>query len=376
MRGSATFAILLAACGGARPPKSVLDADAARHSPAVRAAHEDAPDAVAEAERVLAKAHAADRDGRREEAARLGAEAAARFDFAILEARAAVAERRIAQAERRITDAEQERERHETGRAAEERRIEVLRHEAETRRVLEEERARAASEEGARSKRLPAAEQRLREEAMRVAAGEARVRARMICLAGRTLAEDAAAFDAAIAPKREAAERAGRGNDARADLDAGLAYRDACVRALETVRAATRSTAADRTEVEGAVFEAAVAAGGLDPRRDERGVVLTLHGAFARGSTIAAPGRAAIEKIAGLVKTRSIRLVVEGHGGSDAASTARANAIADAIGAAGVDRARIAAAGFGGTRPLLPAPRGRADQRDERVEIVVVAGGE
>jgi len=369
-------AVLLAACGGTPPPKSVRDADEISRSPAVRAAHEDAPEAVAEAQRALKHAHDADRDGRREEAARLGAEAAARFDLAILRARAAAAERRIATAERRIADSGQERERHETGRAAEERRIEVLRHEAESRHVLEEERARAQTEEGGRAKRLPAAEQRLREEAMRIAAGEARVRARMICLAGRALAEDAAAFDASIADKQSAAERAGRADDARADLDAGLAYRDACVRALEAVRATARATAEERSEVEGAVFDAASAAGGLDPRRDERGVILTLRGLFGRGTALAPAGRAAAEKVAALVKERPARVVVEAHGGPDAATRARAEAFAAALTAAGVDRARIGSAGFGTSRPILPAERGRSDPRDERVEVVIVAAGE
>lgn len=364
----ACLALFLAACGRTPPPKSVRDADAISRSPAARAAREDAAAAMGEAERTLAKAHAADRGGRREDAARLGAEAAARFDHAIGIGRAAAAERRIAAAERKIADARQERERHETGRTTEERRIEVLRHEAEARRVLEAERARAATEEGARAKRLPAAEQRLREEAMRLAAGEARVRAKMICLAGRTLAEDAAAFDASVAEVRGAAERAGRGGDAQAELATSLAYRDACVRALETVRAATRASADERSEVEDAVFAAAQAAGGLDPRRDERGVVLTLRRVFG-GRGLAPSGRAAAEKVATVLRERPVRVVVEAHGGADAATAARAETVAEALAAAGLERARIVTAGFGRTRPLL------GDARDERVEVVVVAAG-
>ena len=42
----------------------------------------------------------------------------------------------------------------------------------------------------------------------------------------------------------------------------------------------------------------------------------------------------------------------------------------------GIDRARIAAAGFGASRPLLPTGRrGRPDPRDARIELVVVAAG-
>jgi len=367
---------LVLGCGGARPPRSVLDADRISRSPAVRAARVDAPDAVDEAQRLLARARAAHEDGREELATLLGGEASARFDLAIVLARTAVAERRIAEAEREAGAARQERERHETGRAAEERRIAVLQSEAEARRVLEAERARAAQEENGRAKRLPASEQRLREEAMRAASAEARVRARMICLAGRALAADAAAFDASVAAARDGADRAARGNDPSAELAASLTYRDACVRALDGARAAVRSVEGAREAEEDALFAHAAQEGGLDPRRDERGVVLTLRRLFGAGSALAAGGRDTVTKVAGILRGREVRVVVEAHGAPEPVTAARAEAVATALAGAGVERVRIVAAGFGVTRPLLPTgARGRPDPRDERVEIVLVVGG-
>jgi len=146
---------------------------------------------------------------------------------------------------------------------------------------------------------------------------------------------------------------------------------------------ASRLAAAREKEAALARQEAELSAGAkLPPAKvDARGEVYTLGGdAFASGQASLTPGAlASVRALADyLGQGSNLRVRIEGHtdgqGEADAnqaLSQRRANAVRDALAAAGVPRARIVAVGRGEEDPLADdaTPAGRA--RNRRVEIIV-----
>jgi outer membrane protein OmpA-like peptidoglycan-associated protein len=118
-----------------------------------------------------------------------------------------------------------------------------------------------------------------------------------------------------------------------------------------------------------------------EARAADRGLVLTLGdvGFDAGKASLQSTATTAIDRLAqllGVYPERSVR--IEGHTdslGDDAAnqqlSERRANAVRDALLARGIDAARVAAVGYGETRPIADnaTPGGR--QKNRRIEIVL-----
>lgn len=166
---------------------------------------------------------------------------------------------------------------------------------------------------------------------------------------------------------RTAAERTARIATVRADSIAALAQRQALEEAnlYEAFQDLYRGGPNDATVHD-----------------TERGLVIVLgQGQFASGRAPLLPaGRTACERIAAVLKrVPEHRLLVVGH--SDAVGSAtnnqrlseqRAQAVAAALVAAGIDPGRIESAGYGASQPVAENTTAAGRERNRRVEIVVL----
>ena len=142
-------------------------------------------------------------------------------------------------------------------------------------------------------------------------------------------------------------------------------------------------TAAREREAALARQEAELVAGGKLPAssRDERGEVFVLAGdAFGSGqSTLTAGAATTVRTLAAYLQAGpSASVLVEGHTDSQGAAEAnlklsqrRADAVRDALVAAGIPRARTQAVGRGATRPVADNGNAAGRARNRRVEIVI-----
>lgn len=375
----AAVALLLGACGGSRRSEPLTAASQLARTPAAALARTSAPDEHRQAREALTAALRASDDGRDAEADRLALEAGVLFEIAIATSQAKIGRGRIATAERAAQDAERERDQSNAARRAEEARIGVLLKQQEIDRVLEEERARAIEDERGRPATSGEAA-RLRSERERTAAEEMRSRARVVLVAAEALLGPAAETDTTVAAARRAiaeAESAASG-DAAAALSSAIAARGKADDALGAARgaAADRASQARLRAEDAALLEEAGAAGGLSPREDVRGVVLTVRGVFAaRGVAVA--DRAPLEPIARLARAHAAYpVVVESHAAAgrnvQGLSAERARAVVEALVALGVDAARLRAVGVGASRPLAAEELTGARERNDRIEVVFV----
>lgn len=129
--------------------------------------------------------------------------------------------------------------------------------------------------------------------------------------------------------------------------------------------------------------EAELVAGGKLPaaKRDARGEVFTLAGdAFGSGqATLTAGAASSVRTLAAYLQAGpSVAVLVEGHtdgqGAADAnlkLSQRRADAVRDALVAAGVPRAKVQAAGRGATKPVADNGSASGRAKNRRVEIVI-----
>ncbi|MFD0739038.1 OmpA family protein [Lysobacter koreensis] len=129
--------------------------------------------------------------------------------------------------------------------------------------------------------------------------------------------------------------------------------------------------------------EAELVAGGKLPaaKRDARGEVFTLAGdAFASGQATLTNGAASsVRTLAAYLQAGpSAAVLVEGHTDSQGAADAnlklsqrRADAVRDALVAAGVPRAKVQAAGRGATKPVSDNGTAAGRAKNRRVEIVI-----
>jgi chemotaxis protein MotB len=151
---------------------------------------------------------------------------------------------------------------------------------------------------------------------------------------------------------------------------------DAAAEEIERVR---RRLAADLSD--------AVDAGRLEIARDARGIILSLpvEATFSTGSAdVHAEAQELIGRIASTVRPLGNAIRIEGHtddvpirtaryGSNWELSTARASAVvAFLIGTAGLEPARLSAAGYGEFHPRAPNDSGANRARNRRVDIVVL----
>jgi hypothetical protein len=221
--------------------------------------------------------------------------------------------------------------------------------------------------------------ERARQEATRTVA----LQARLTCAAAALLARSAtispeAAADLGEAQQQLAAFASLAAQAAAAPIDGAMRVRARCLAALTAVRRALPAPAATTGEAADALLEALSEAGHGAPRRDERGVVLTLRGLFV-GDALSAAGKKTLAEIASVAQrfARFPVMVLVHHEVEPAErdrtrSEARGAAVVAALEQVLGPGAIGAAHQLGAAEPLVD-PRSSYRQRNERVEIVLVA---
>jgi len=350
----------LVACGGAQIRIAALDeVERVRTNAAAAEEARLAPEAFAhaEAERDIAqRAHRSGDDG----AAALHAERAiAAYQHALVVARLARAATELADAQKSLDDATAQRQAIEVSRA----KLDAEAAELETRAQVARERLLPA---------LSATASGDREAARLVAARSMAFEARLMCGAAHLVAPDAAG----LAEAEDAAAKL----EARLEKNVHPAPIDDAARArarcLDVLTRSRRSQSGDEGSADVLLAELS-AAGGWDPSRDERGVVLTLRGAF-RGVdlTDAAASRVKdLGHVATVHKGFAVQVVVHDAAPPpprDESDARRGAAIVSALVAGGADAARVHAELAGSRLPVVDPNDAKMRARNERVEVVFV----
>ncbi len=336
--------VLAAGCGGAaQRPVGHTAVEREMASPAAQEVARDAPEAYAEVVRTAAAVEA----GRA-----APEEATLTFAWALTQARTAQARARATEAERRRAEAETDTTRMEQ---------EAQRLDAEVTRLTE---ARRVAERARTAAAAPASVPRV--ERMAVAA-DLFQQAGLMVAAAQLLGAAPEARRTAEA-RVSAAAAALRGTDANAAFNsAGAAY-TAAEALLRTARAGATATAHPTDPT--ALQQELSGAGGMEPHRDERGVIAVFRGLFT-GAQMAVTARSRVETLARVIQGHpdaQVQLVVFAGGPARPAAETRARAQAAALSAAlehaGVPHDRLHAEG------LYRAPGGA--HTDDRVEVVLV----
>jgi outer membrane protein OmpA-like peptidoglycan-associated protein len=373
---TAGIALFLAAFGGCasspiRVP-SLEEVERVRGTDAAQEGARRAPEVFARAERERELALAAHLAGD-DVVAKLHAERAiAAYGHALVVARLAVAVAEQADAQRALDEA-----------TTQEQSLDVSRANLESEAGELQERARLA-----RVRLLPAASDAASGEraAARLAAARSlAIEARLLCGAARLVAADPPGvadaeadlgkLDGDLDAARRGAKRGG-GPDAGAPepIDEAGAARARCLDVLTRVRrAAGNDGRAD------ALLTELSASGEWSPVRDERGVVVTLRGAF-RGVDLTDEGQAKLKTLGQVAAAHpgfAVQVVVhdaETHVPVDS-DARRADATVKALVAAGAAAPRVKAELAGTLAPVVDPADPAYRARNERLDVVFVAGG-
>lgn len=351
---------LLLACTSLPRPRVMSQADAAAESPAVVAGKKLVPQAFAHAESLRHEAETAYDQGDQTAAQVLGEHAMTAYTHAVILARIVQAQARERAADERLTKA----------------RARVVELDEEQKRVAAEADDLELQVKVARDAIAPApagAPTAERDLARRDATRALATQARLLCLAARLLAPDAAgvaddlktldAFDDEIA------------RAALAPIDKARKLNTSCLEHLTKARrpAMLRDPSAGSSDA----LLSELSAAGLIPFRDDRGVVLTLRGAFKTDTELTPDATSLVQTIARTSAAHpTFPVLVVIHGASSKAlprDQQRAKTLVDALtkqGAAHVDSRAV-----GGAAPIVdPKAPGAAD-RNDRVEIIFVSPG-
>jgi outer membrane protein OmpA-like peptidoglycan-associated protein len=246
----------------------------------------------------------------------------------------------------------------------------------------------------ARERVLPAASAPAtpeREAARSLAARSLGVEARLLCSAARLIAADApgladadhevAALDeAAKTPHPTAAAAAAPATPRGRDLiDDAARARAHC---LDVLTRARRGAGYDTGSADALLAELS-AAGGWDPARDERGVVVTLRDIFRGAEPIELTAAAAAKlqelgRVAAAHPLFRVQVVVHdarAPAASETVDAKRADAAVQALLHGGVDPPHVKAELAGALAPIVDPNDTKARGRNERLEIVFVGSG-
>jgi len=352
-------AVALAACGGAPMHVAALDdMERVRGSVDAQEGARLAPDvhALAEHERRIAlDEHAAGDDV----GASLHAQRSiAVYAHALIVGRLARATTELADAQKALDDT-----------SAELQGIEASRAQLDQEATGLEDRVRIA-----RDRLLPAQSASAtaeREEARLIAAGALALEARLLCHAARLVAPGvapAADEDAELSKLDERIARRSR----PAPIDDATRWRARC---LDSLTHARRDVGDDASAADTLLSELS-AAGGWDPARDERGVIVTLRSAF-RGPALTAAAAARLAdlgRVAAAHKGFALQVVLHDSQPTkphDDTDTRRAEAVTSALLASGASAVHPEQAG---ERAPLVDPRDAHERtRNERLDVVFVS---
>ena len=373
-------ALVTAGCGASPVRVTALDdLERVRTSPAASEGGAHAPEVAARAEQerqFALDSHAAGDDA----AASLHAERAiAAYGHAVVVGRLAVAIAEQADAQKALEDATAQEEALDATRDGLERETAELTRRAQ---ILRERPLPAASASTTGDREIA-----------RVAAARAlAMEARLLCGAARlvsTSAQTGAQTSAPASAQTNTPDLAdAEGDIARVDAkldppphartppapidDAGAAR----ARCLDVLTRARRPAGAAAGPADALLAELS-AAGGWSPIRDERGVVVTLRGAF-RGADLSDEGQAKLKLLGQVAAAHpgfAVQVVLhDAQPRSPAdADTHRADATVKALVAAGAPPARVKAELAGVKAPLV-APTDPMRSRNDRLDVVFVAG--
>jgi hypothetical protein len=363
---AAACALLVAAgagCGASTIRVASLDdLERVRAGAEVRDAAAQAPDAIARAERERDAARADHARGD-DVGANLHAERAmAAYGHARAMQRLAVAVADLADSQKAIDDA-----------TAEEQALATSRTKLELEAQDLERQARVARDKLSPSHPETPADRQARWNTARTFA----VEARLLCGAARLVAADIAgltdaqsgvdALDAKLVEPSKAPASA-----APSDATAARA------RCLEVLTRARRAGSRGEDGADALLAELS-ASGGWDPTRDERGIIVTLRGAFA-GVKLTDEGAAALRKLGRVAAAHpSVGVQVVVHdalapAASDDADAQRADAASKAVVEGGAAAARVKTERAGARAPLVDPSDARVRARNERLEVVFVSG--
>jgi len=349
-------------CGSATLQVAALDTmERVRERPGMREGATLAPEAYARAEqerRIALDEHGAGDDV----GAVLHAQrAVAAYDHALTVVRLARATAELAESQKALDDATTQLESIESSRVQLEREAAEL----EVRLHVSRERLLPASSAHASPER---------EAARRVAARSLALEARLLCNAARLVATDASGLPDALG---ELAKLEGRLGSSPPPIDDAARLRARCLDVLTRARRAT----GDDTGASDALLSELSAAGGWDPVRDERGVVVTLHDSF-RGRELtgdAAKKLKDLGRVAAAHPGFALQVVVhdaQPPKAPDETDARRAAVAIEALVAGGAMAARTAPELAGARAPLVAARDGREQARNERLDVVFVASGQ
>jgi hypothetical protein len=348
-------------CAAAPRPRVLSQADETAKTAGASAAALRAPEAFAHAEKLRADAESSYRRGDGESAQILAERAIAAYHHALVLARIAVARDRalhgktaLGHAQQVLADTEAEQQRVAAEADALELRALVIRDAAPL----------------AASGVVDASRDAVRLRAARSLALDAR----LLCAAARLLG----GTGAALMPAENAAdELEGRLRSAPrpAPIDAAMHARALCLAALtETRRPATAKSSLGRSDQ---LLADLSAMGGLDPTRDERGVVVTLPRITGKPSPSEGERLASLARIAQAHPAFPLEVVVHDDAAEQPPAAARADGevIAAALQANGVSPQRIWVHAAGNAHPLAGGARTGGERPRERAELIFVDPG-
>ena len=356
---------LLAAlgCASAPRPRVLSDVELVAKTAGAQSAAARAPEAFAHAEKLRKDANAAYARDDAEGAQLLAERAIAAYEHAQVLARAARARERLLEArtalsttERKLADVEAEQQRAAADADALELRIQVVRDAAPI----------AASGPADNS----------REAARQRAARSLALDARLLCAAARLLRPGTASLASAESAADELDKRL-TSAPRPAPIDAAMRARASCLTALtEARRPANAVSSFGRSDQ---LLAELSAMGGLEPTRDERGVVVTLRAKTADlGEREARDRLARLARVAQAHPAFPLEVVVHDEPGASPAaapSASRADQVVTSLQAAGVAQKRIWTHAAGTAHPLSESPARANGRRNERIEIVFVDPG-
>jgi flagellar motor protein MotB len=361
------LAVAAGGCGASVMRVASLDEmERVRASEQVRATATQAPEIYARAEHEREAARAAHAQGD-DVGANLHAErAVAAYQHALVVRRLSAAVADLAESQKSVDES-----------TAQEQSLASDRAKLEADALELEQKAQAAREKLAAKQAETGAGRQARWEATRSRAFEAR----LLCGAARLLMADAPGL--AEAGKQVDALDTKLGAPAK-PADAPPADEAGAARAqcLDVLTRARRASGRLEDGADALLAELS-ASGGWDPTRDERGIVVVLRGGFA-GAKLTDDGASKLAKlgrVAAAHPSAGIQVVVHdaqpravGHDGDDG-DAQRADAVAKALVTGGAAAARIATERAGTRAPLVDPGDARLRARNERVEVVFVAGG-